>query len=226
MSQTKHLYLSYILDKNTPTYGNRNQFVCEKKSDISKGDVANDSSISTTVHMGTHIDMPYHFFEEGQTIEDFDIEFFSSTNILFINFTPKNTIINEDLLQLLNEIEEKGKYEFLIIKTGICNIRHRKQFWENNYGFDPAISIYLRKNFPNVRIFGFDSISVSSFTHRMLGREAHKAFLDPQKPILLLEDMDLHHLNRNSTIKKMQIAPLRIEKCDGLPCTVLANIEL
>ena len=78
MNQNKRLYLSYLLDKNTPTYGNRNQFICEKKSDIAKGDVANDSSINTTVHIGTHIDMPYHFFENGQTIAYFDINYFSS----------------------------------------------------------------------------------------------------------------------------------------------------
>jgi len=38
---------------------------------------------------------------------------------------------------------------------------------------------------------GFDSISVSSFQNRMVGREAHRAFLDPKAPILLLEDIDL-----------------------------------
>ena len=69
------LFLSYILDKNTPTYGNRNRLKQVKKSDISKGDIANDTFISTTVHIGTHIDMPYHFYKDGQTIEDFNADF-------------------------------------------------------------------------------------------------------------------------------------------------------
>lgn len=47
----KVIFLSHILDENTPTYGNRNKFIIEKKSDISKGDVANDSTINTTVHI-------------------------------------------------------------------------------------------------------------------------------------------------------------------------------
>ena len=72
---------------------------------------------------------------------------------------------------------------------------------------------------------GFDSVSVSSFSNRMLGREAHKAFLDPLNPILLLEDMDLTLLSEDSKIKKLDIAPLRISKCDGLPCTIIAEIE-
>ena len=225
MSQIKKLYLSYILDKDTPTYGNRNKFVCEKKSDISKGDVANDSSIETTVHIGTHIDMPYHFFENGQTIEDFDINYFSSENILYLDFIPKNLIIKYDLIALLEKVTNKEAYEFLIVKTGICDKRDKELFWKSNYGFDPSLAEYIRKNFPKIRIIGFDSISVSSFENRLLGREAHRTFLDSQKPLLILEDMDLTRLNEHSKIEKMDIVPLRIAKCDGLPCTVLAEVK-
>lgn len=225
MSSNKFVYLSYILDDNTPSYGNRNKFITTKKSDISRGDVANDTTVETTVHIGTHIDMPYHFFEDGQTIEDFDIDFFNFENILFIEINPKDLIIKNELLNKLEEIENKEIYELLIVKTGICNSRDNKEFWESNFGFDPSIAEYLRELFPNIRVLGFDSISVSSFQNRILGREAHKAFLDPKSPILLLEDMDLTNVDRNTKFKKVIIAPLRIIKCDGLPCTVIAEIK-
>ena len=224
MKQSKLIYLSYILDQNTPTYGNRNKFVCEKKSDISKGDIANDSSINSTVHIGTHIDMPYHFFEDGQTIEDFDINYFRFKNILFIDMIPENIIIEDDLIEILESKSDKQSYDMLIVKTGICNSRDKKSFWETNYGFDPSTAKYLRGKFPNIRVIGFDSISVSSFSDRMLGREAHKAFLNPKEPILLLEDMDLTQLNKDANILQLDIAPLRIAKCDGLPCTIIAEV--
>ncbi|MEA2019607.1 MAG: cyclase family protein [Campylobacterota bacterium] len=223
--KTKYLYLSYILDENTPTYGNRNKFKQIKKSDISNGDVANDTSIDTTVHIGTHIDMPYHFFEDGQTIENFDADFFNFKNILFVEISPESLIIKNEVIEQLDIIKDKNKYEILIIKTGICNKRNTKEFWESNYGFDPSLAEYLRESFPNIRVLGFDSISVSSFAHRMIGREAHKVFLNPSKPILLLEDMDLSQLDKDVDIKKLTIAPLRISKCDGLPCTVIAEIK-
>lgn len=225
MNNSNQIYLSYILDENTPTYGNRNKFICEKKSDISKGDVANDSSIDTTVHIGTHIDMPYHFFEDGQTIEDFDIEFFSFKNILLVDFVPENIIIKDDLIEKLEIITDKDKYDILIVKTGICDRRDTKEFWESNYGFDPSIAEYLRTYFKNIRVIGFDSVSVSNFSNRILGRESHIAFLDPKYPILLLEDMDLTKIDKNSKLDKMTIAPLRIAKCDGLPCTVIAEMK-
>lgn len=225
MAKSKLVYLSYILDKDTPTYGNRNKFICEKKSDMSKGDVANDTSIATTVHIGTHIDMPYHFFEEGQTIEDFNIDYFRFEKILLIDMIPQDIIVKDDLIQMLDMKNDKLKYDMLIVKTGICHSRDKEVFWKTNYGFDPSIANYLRDKFPNIRVIGFDSVSVSSFSNRLLGRESHKAFLNPGKPILLLEDMDLTKINQKSKIVNLDIAPLRIANCDGLPCTIIAEIE-
>jgi len=225
MNSTKRLYLSYILDENTPTYGNRNKFICQKKSDMSKGDIANDSSIETTVHIGTHIDMPYHFYNDGQTIEDFPIDFWRFENIVFTEIEPENLILHHELIEQLDKIETKEKTDLLIVKTGICEKRSTDEFWESNPGFSPDLADYLRNNFPNLRVLGFDSISVSSFANRMVGRESHKQFLNPKHPILLLEDMDLTHLDKDNNIKCVDIIPLRIAKCDGLPCTIIAEVE-
>ena len=218
------IFLSYVLDKNTPTYGNRNKFEIIKKSDISNGDVANDSYISTTVHIGTHIDMPYHFFDDGQTVEDFDADFWIFEKVLFFNIEPNDVIIKDEIIKKLDLIEDIG-YEILVVKTGICDIRDSEKFWSENFGFSPDIYNYLVEKFPSIRVFGFDSISISSFSNRLIGREAHKRFLNPQKPILLLEDMDLRYVNETTNIKEIIIAPLRIAKCDGLPCTVFGIVN-
>jgi kynurenine formamidase len=218
------LYLSHLIDKNTPTYGNRNKVELIQKSSMKNGNVANDSSISSTVHIGTHIDMPYHFFEDGQTIEDFEVEYFHFENVLFLEINPTTLIINEELIQELENITDRHRYELLVVKTGICYKRETVAFWESNYGFDPKLADYIRDNFPNIRVFGFDSISISCFQNRILGKEAHRSFLNPKHPILLLEDMDLRELNSDTIFNKVIIAPLRIAKCDGLPCSVIAEI--
>lgn len=213
-------FLSYPINSKTPSYGNRNTFTLTKKSDIAKGNVANDSFIETTVHIGTHIDMPYHFYSNGQTIEDFKDSYWEFKNTLIINIEPKELVIKDELLEKLHFIDDIG-YELLIVKTGICNIRESDKFWEKNFGFHPDIYDYLVLNFPKIRVFGFDSISVSSFTNRLVGRESHKRFLNPKRPILLLEDMDLRDIDENTNFDKIIIAPLRIEKTDGLPCSVI-----
>jgi kynurenine formamidase len=218
------IFLSYILDNNTPTYGNRNKFKQTKKSDINKGDSANDTFIKTTVHIGTHIDMPYHFFENGQTIKDFDANFWKFKKPLIIHLKPKNLIIKDELidkLKLINDIN----YDLLIVKTGICDKRNKDEFWSSNFGFHSDIYDFLINEFPHIRVFGFDSISVSSIQNRVMGKKAHRAFLNPLNPILLLEDMNLQNINIDTLLKEVIISPLRIANCDGLPCTVFGVLN-
>jgi kynurenine formamidase len=218
------IFLSYTLNTNTPTYGNRNRFEQIKKSDISKGDIANDTTISTTVHIGTHIDMPYHFYEDGQTIEDYDANFWIFKKPLILEVKQDNLIINKKLVDKLDKIENIG-YDILIVKTGICNIRDNDKYWKENYGFHGDIYDFLIDNFSSIKVLGFDSISVSSFANRPLGRESHKIFLNPKNHILLLEDMDLRKITKNTKIKEVIVSPLRIAGCDGLPCTVFGVID-
>ena len=218
------LFLSYILDEQTPTYGNRNKFKQIKKSDISKGDVANDTTIISTVHIGTHIDMPYHFYGNGQTIENFDADFWIFNKPLIIEINQDDLIINKILIDKLNNIEDIG-YDILIVKTGICDIRYDENFWKNNYGFHGDIYDILVGKFSSIRVLGFDSVSVSSFANRILGRESHKRFLNPNNPILLLEDMDLRGINKYTKLKEVIVSPLRIASCDGLPCTVFGILD-
>jgi len=228
------IYLSYIIDKTTPTYGNKSLFNIKKVDSIEQDDIANNSFISTTVHIGTHIDMPYHFYKEGQTIEDFDANFwiFQQGEILFIELKIDNDklIIRNELINELEKVKNNSlfavsNFRLLIVKTGICYKRGKREFWEKNYGFHPDIAYYLRENFPNIKIFGFDSISVSSWQNRELGRDAHRAFLYPKKPILLLEDINLCIVNKKTNFNDIIILPLRISNCDGLLCTIISRIK-
>ena len=131
-----------------------------------------------------------------------------------IDMAKKNDIGGSDI-----------NYDILIVKTGICNIRDNEKFWKENHGFHGDVYNYLIVNFPSIRIIGFDSISVSSFANRMVGRESHKRFLNPKNPILLLEDMDLRNIDENTKFKEIIVSPLRIAKCDGLPCSVFGVID-
>jgi arylformamidase len=217
------IFLSYTLNSQTPSYGNRNAFKIEKQSAIDKGNTANDSMITTTAHIGTHLDMPYHFYENGQTIVSFDADFFHFSKILFLEIEPKEYVIREELIHKLEKTDDLG-YDILIVKTGSCYHREDHKYWSENYGFHPDVYDILIAHFPNIRLFGFDTISVSSFQERTMGKEAHKRFLTPENPILLLEDMDLRTISHQTPIESVVIAPLRIENCDGIPCTVMAKL--
>lgn len=225
MKSIKKIWLSYTLNNNTPLYGGRNKNLnIYKTLSIKDGNVANDTRFDSTVHVGTHIDMPYHFYEDGQSLDDFDIDFWVFKKPLFIELQPINYVINNELIKVFEDIKDEN-YDILIIKTGICKDRNEDKYWEKNYGIDPNLYEYIVTNFPKIRVIGFDSISISSWQDRPMGKVSHKAFLNPNNPILILEDMDLNNVNSNSNLKELIISPLRIEKCDGLPCTVIGFID-
>ncbi len=69
------IFLSYSIDINTPFYGGRKGFMSIPSSSISNGDSANTSRWEFPNHIGTHIDFPYHFYQHGQTVDDFPADF-------------------------------------------------------------------------------------------------------------------------------------------------------
>ena len=219
------LFLSHLIDDNTPAYGGGSAFQSLKDKDINKGDSCNTAQWNLSNHMGTHIDAPRHFSSEGNTLDYYPAEFwvFNNIAILDISPVPPGYIISLEDLPIGNTSRNA---QLLLIKTGFSDLRHKPVYWQNNPGFHPNLADYFREYFSKLRVFGFDVISLSSFTHRALGREAHKAFLDHPRPILILEDMDLSQVSKETRFKHLIIAPLRVKKSDASPCTVLSEVYL
>jgi kynurenine formamidase len=113
--------------------------------------------------------------------------------------------------------------EFLIINTSFGSYREEVAYWNNNPGLSPSLAAPLKTRCPNLKAVGFDFISVSSYQNRLLGREAHKAFL-LANDILLIEDMKLDEI-QNKAIKSVTALPLLIDKIDGGPITIIAEYE-
>lgn len=220
--KSKYIFLSHILDVNTPSYGAKERFWMERTSDIALGAVSNHSKISASVHIGTHIDFPAHFFENGECVEVYDADFFVFKRPLLIDIAPQSKVISNELIDVLAKIPDIG-YDILLVRTGEESKRGEEVYMLQNCGFAPTVADFLRSNFPSLRLMGFDTISVSSFTDRMIGREAHKAFLNPDKPILLLEDMSLAAIG-NSKLASVIVSPIRAVGLDGALCTVFGEI--
>lgn len=220
--KSRYVFLSHILDADTPSYGAKEQFEIERISSIGLGAVSNHSRINTSVHIGTHIDFPAHFFEHGQCAQAYSADFFVFNKPLLVDITPQSKVISKELTDVLEQIPDIG-YDILLVRTGEEGRRDSEAYVLENCGFAPLVADFLRSNFPSVRVMGFDTISVSSFTDRMTGREAHKAFLNPDNPILLLEDMSFAAIG-DDKLASVVVSPIRATGLDGAPCTVFGEI--
>lgn len=221
--KSRYVFLSHILDADTPSYGAKERFETERISDIGLGAVSSHSKINTSVHIGTHIDFPAHFFENGQCVQAYSADFFVFNKPLLVDITPQSKVISKELTDVLEQIPNIG-YDILLVRTGEEGKRGSEVYMLENCGFAPLVADFLRSNFPSVRVMGFDTISISSFTDRMIGREAHKAFLNPDKPILLLEDMSFAAIIGDDKLASVVVSPIRATGLDGAPCTVFGEI--
>lgn len=218
--------LSYPLSVQTPAYGNGDKPVIRKNKEISKGDSCNTLDLTFSNHAGTHLDCPYHFDDQGKKLTDYPAEFWfcHEVQILDCTLSAGELLGCEQLEQALKKSGDLNQQaEAVLLRTGWSEKRMEVDYWQNPPGFLPEIKQWLRKNFPKIRFFGFDIISLSSFAHRDIGREAHRAFLC-EDPILVIEDMNLAQLKDIEPLKNLLVSPLLIENADGAPCSVWGNL--
>ena len=114
--------------------------------------------------------------------------------------------------------------EILLIKTCFCHKRNLPAYWQENPGFSPVLADWLREAFPSLRVLVFDSISLASFSYRELSPQAHKQFLDHERLILPLRDMDLSGIDGNLRIKRVIVDPWVVRGADAVQCMVMAEI--
>ena len=208
----KFSYLSYFIDNNTPVYGGyENQIEISQKSSISNGDTANSLNIVINNHVGTHIDFPFHFSNNGKKSSDYDASFWIFNKVGFIEcsiieFPEKIKMVSSDI-------------ELLIFKSGFGINRNDEIYRKSQPVIPSSYAKLLRSQFPKLRVFGFDMISLTSKLNRDEGKKAHIDFLI-NNDILILEDMNLQELS--SSPNKVIISPLQISNADGVPCNVIA----
>lgn len=212
------LLLSHTLSESSPGYGGKQGFFRKQTRKICEGDTCNNEEWTLSNHMGTHMDFPLHFFAEGKGLTDFlPTEFVNyQIQLLELPGIEPSTLIDPSFL----EGKILADTEILLLKTHFEKHRAEETYWSRGPGMHPESANYLREVAPNIKMIGFDFISLSSYTNREVGRVAHRQFLDPQKPILIIEDMALEKLTVSP--KQMVISPLWVEKSDGAPVTVWA----
>lgn len=204
--------LSYFLDDSTPAYGGEQGCVqVESIRQISLGHNSNNSRISFPLHIGSHIDFPFHFKSDGKKSDDYPASFWVFNEVALLSCSV------EELPGKLDDISVDT--ELLLLKTGFGKYRHEAKYWKEQPVIPSSYAGKLREKFPRLRVFGFDMISLTSKLDRPEGKKAHEAFL-LDNDILILEDLNLEPLHQKP--ETAIIAPLLVRNVDGTPCCVFA----
>ena len=207
------------MEAETPGFGGSVVFSRESLKSMKKGDSSNSERWVLNNHSGSHVDAPRHFSPDGKTVSDFEANHWVFGQVDLVELpTLENAIIGigawcENISSMC---------QLLLIKTGFETCRDSERYWRLNPGLSPALAFWLRDNRPHIRAVGFDFISLSAYSNRALGREAHVAFLgDNECPILIFEDLKLSACPPNPS--QVIALPLLVKDSDGSPITMIAK---
>jgi arylformamidase len=78
----------------------------EVLASISEGNVCNLTAFSMCAHNGTHVDAPYHFFENGRTLSEVSLENFIGMAYVVEH---EGDITAEDAIVILEKAREAGR---------------------------------------------------------------------------------------------------------------------
>ena len=164
--------------------------------------VANESVIEIYAHTGSHVDAPYHFLEDGNTIDEIGLEKFFGEAVVLDFTSEKDSIRKSGLEKFEKEIKE-GIIILLKTKNKIP-----KTF---DFGFtylEKSGAEYLASK--KVKAVALDSLSIE---RNQPDYGTHKELLSNAIPIF--EGLNLSKVKPGKYI--FYGFPLRIGKCDGSP---------
>jgi arylformamidase len=201
--------ISLTISEELPTWPGDPAIKLDKISQIDRGDQANVTHLSASVHMGTHVDAPDHFLGNGKTVEDIPLDYLVGP-VLVLEVDSSQTITAADLAAKeipddINRILFKTRNSEL---WKVPNHTFQKEF----VALGPDAAEYLVKQ--GVKVIGVDYLSVAAFDQPV---PTHQILLESN--VLVIEGLDLSQIDPGQY--KLYCLPLKIAGSDGAPARVL-----
>lgn len=174
--------------------------VLQKVMKIQNGEGYNLSNIEMCLHNGTHMDAPYHFIEEGKTIDEISLE-----EIIGICVVARESGVLDDkaLRKLLDRLKKQfGTIERLLLKGEDTYLTLSGAKLIKEYG---------------ICLVGVERDTVGNPKIEQDIEQVHKELLG--NGIVILEHLDLSQVEEKQYILFAQ--PLKIKGADAAPCRAI-----
>ena len=171
---------------------------------MSRGDDANATALTVSVHAGTHVDAPFHFLPDGAGIDALPLERFIGPALVHQVDDADRHITEAHV----NAIPLDGATRVLF-KTRNSALLKRRDYDPSFVAFsvEAARALVAR----GVQLVGLDYLSVAHADEQV---PVHRAFLD--HGVILLEGVDLSEISPGRY--ELICFPLRLRGLDGAPC--------
>ncbi len=164
----------------------------KRVNSIESGDICNLTSLAMCAHNGTHVDAPFHFLNDGKTLDQMPLDSFVGDCYV----THHDGKIDAQLAtKILEQAKNAGAGERILIGGKAIVIA------------DAAREFAKAK----IKLIGNESQTVGPENAPM---EVHLILL--KEEIVLLEGIVLSHVPEGKYL--LSAAPLNLAGCDGAPC--------
>ncbi len=183
--------------------------VAERVSKLENGDHANVTRLEMSAHTGTHVDAPFHFLKDGESVEHLSLKLL--TGRAYVVHVPDADLITREVIDAVNIPPRTRR---VLFKTR--NSRHwaktHKEFNTNYVALAPdAAETLIQKG---VKLVGVDYLSVAPFEDVV---PTHTTLLE--SGVVILEGLDLSKVEPGRYT--LYCLPLKIAGADGAPARAM-----
>lgn len=169
--------------------------VGKRMQSIDAGDVCNLTELTMCAHNGTHVDAPYHFIDEGKTIDEMPLDAFVG-DCYVVHHT--GDVTREDAENILEKATANCAGKRILI------------------GGKATVTAEAARVFADakIKLIGNESQTVGP---ENAPKEVHMILLGEE--IVLLEGIVLKDVPEGKYL--LNAAPLNLGGCDGAPCRAI-----
>ncbi len=166
---------------------------------ISEGKICNLTAFNMCAHNGTHVDAPFHFINEGRTIDQVDIDRF--VGYCYVA-SHDGDITAEDANKIMDRAKDAAGdtdcYDRILVKGDATMTEEAAKVFADN----------------KIKLFGNESQTVGPLDAPM---EVHLIMLGAE--IVLLEGIRLSEVDDG--VYLLNAAPINLGGADGAPCRAI-----
>jgi arylformamidase len=199
--------LTVPLSSQTPTFPGDPSFRSEPVHLLQAGAPCNVSRLTLGSHAGTHVDAPFHFLENGATVDELPLEILTGKSRV-VAVAARDAVDRADLeaLDLRDDLR-------LLIRTRNSGQLRQPEFRPEFVHLTPEAASYLVQ--VGIKLVGWDYLSIEKFGTRDF--PAHHALLGAG--VVIVEGLDLSQVEPGEY--ELTCLPLKVAGGDGAPARVI-----
>lgn len=161
--------------------------------------------IKSAMHVGTHLDSPYHFVETGFGVEEIPLKnVIGYANVIEVKVI-NGVIKTDDIVEGYSKVD--NPYPILLINAGHGVLFNQEEYFKNCPSFEPSFFEFVMNH--QIHTIGLDLPTIQY--HGESPKQAHLDFLGQE--ITIIEG--LNHLDELHSEVFFAGLPLKIKGLDG-----------